>query len=74
MVPAPKAPFDDLVAATVTFMKDNPYLWQVGFGSLLLGVVLSVIIKFTSKKRKSDVSKKSDASKKSGAKKSAKRE
>ncbi|KAL1502193.1 hypothetical protein ABEB36_007371 [Hypothenemus hampei] len=68
IVPVPKSPFDDLVAATVTFMKDNPYLWQLGFGSLLLGVILATLIKFL--KRKSEKKVKSSTQKKTSSKKS----
>ncbi|CAG9759698.1 unnamed protein product [Ceutorhynchus assimilis] len=77
-VPVPKSPFDDLVAATVTFMKDNPYLWQVGFASLLLGVVLSGFLKFCrNKKEKTDkgsLKGQSQKSKSGASKKSAKKE
>ncbi|XP_066255448.1 thioredoxin domain-containing protein [Euwallacea similis] len=75
IVPVPKAPFDDLVAATVTFMKENPYLWQVGFGSLLGGLILSIVIRVLKRKpAESKGNNKSEKAKKSGAKKSAKRE
>lgn len=76
-VPVPKTPFDDLVATTVTFMKENPYLWQVGFGSLLLGLVLSAamkLLKKSDKKATEKSSSKNGSQKKSAGKKSAKRE
>nr|AEE62060.1 unknown [Dendroctonus ponderosae] len=69
-VPVPKSPFDDLIAATVTFMKDNPYLWQVGFGSLLLGLVISTVLKFLKKSEK--VEEKSSKSQKKSKKTSKK--
>ncbi|XP_050296804.1 thioredoxin domain-containing protein [Anthonomus grandis grandis] len=73
-VPVPKSPFDDLVAATVTFMKENPYLWQVGFGSLLLGILLPTIMKFFKKSTKEEKSSNKSSQKKASTKKPVKKE
>lgn len=75
VVPVPKSPFDDLVAATVTFMRENPYLWQIGFGTFVVGLVLSAILKIFKKSPPAQkTSSKSSSQKKSATKKSAKKE
>lgn len=66
-VPVPKSPFDDFVAMVVMYMKENPWLWQLGFGTFLLGLIASLITKFTRKtvpeKKKSDKKDKKEKSK-----------
>ncbi|CAH1100544.1 unnamed protein product [Psylliodes chrysocephalus] len=51
----------------VMYMKENPWLWQLGFGTFLLGLIASLITKFTRKtvpeKKKSDKKDKKEKSK-----------
>ncbi|XP_060526097.1 thioredoxin domain-containing protein [Cylas formicarius] len=60
-VPVPKSPFDDLVAMIAAYFKENPWVWQIGFATFLLGLIMSVVIKFigkTTEKQKQQKSKK----------------
>lgn len=48
-VPLPKAPFDDLVALVVDYLRQNPWVIQLGVVTFILGLIGSLIIKFKSK-------------------------
>lgn len=71
-IPVPKSPFDDLIALTVTIMKENPYLRQIGFATFILGLVAYILMIFL--KKIPTVPKSKSAQKKSSTKKSSKRE
>ncbi|CAG9813013.1 unnamed protein product [Phaedon cochleariae] len=64
-VPVPKSPFDDFVALVVDYMRQNPWQWQIGFGCFFIGLVASLINRFTGKtvpeKKPEKKSKKSDS-------------
>ncbi|XP_050502706.1 thioredoxin domain-containing protein [Diabrotica virgifera virgifera] len=57
-VPVPKSPFDDFVAMVVEYMRENPWLWQLGGGTFVLGLLGSLFVRFFLKsapaKKKSD--------------------
>ncbi|CAG9865458.1 unnamed protein product [Phyllotreta striolata] len=59
-VPLPKTPFDDFVTMVAMYMKENPWLWQLGFGTFVLGLFASLITRFT---RKAPAEKKKSAKK-----------
>lgn len=48
-VPLPKSPFDDFTAMVVDYMRENPWLWQLGLGMFVLGLLASFVMKFTRK-------------------------
>ncbi|KAF7276996.1 hypothetical protein GWI33_009576, partial [Rhynchophorus ferrugineus] len=67
-IPVPKSPFDDLLALTVSVMKENPYLLQIGFGSFVFGIVISLLIKFLRKQPAKPTKSKASKSKKAAKK------
>lgn len=50
-IPLPKAPFDDFTALIADYLRQNPWLWQLGFATFILGLVFSLYVKFKSKKK-----------------------
>ncbi|KAJ8953028.1 hypothetical protein NQ314_007402 [Rhamnusium bicolor] len=49
IVPLPKSPFDDFTAMLADYLKENPWLWQIGFGTFIIGLIASLILKYTQK-------------------------
>ncbi|CAH0551730.1 unnamed protein product [Brassicogethes aeneus] len=63
-VPLPKSPFDDLIALIVDYLRQNQWLWMVGLGTFVSGLMASVILRFAPKKKdKKTESKKNDTEK-----------
>lgn len=48
-VPLPKSPFDDFTAMVADYLRENPWLWQLGLGTFVLGLLASLIPRFTKK-------------------------
>lgn len=44
-VPHPKTPFDDLTASIANYIRENPWLFQIGFGTFLIGLIVSLLMK-----------------------------
>lgn len=42
-VPLPKTPFDDLVSLIADYFRQNPWVWQVGFGTFIFGLLMSIL-------------------------------
>lgn len=47
IVPLPKSLFDDFIAMVVDYMRENPWLWQLGLGTFVLGLLASLVTRFT---------------------------
>ncbi|KAG5863338.1 hypothetical protein JTB14_000247 [Gonioctena quinquepunctata] len=66
-VPLPKSPFDDFVALTVDLLRENQWLWQVGFGTFIVGLFAALLIRSMQKKvpekKKSEKKEKKEKSK-----------
>ncbi|XP_023016501.2 protein disulfide-isomerase A4 [Leptinotarsa decemlineata] len=45
-VPLPKSPFDDFVALVVDYMREFPWLWQLGFITFVAGLIGAVVARF----------------------------
>ncbi|KAF5285398.1 hypothetical protein FQA39_LY16652 [Lamprigera yunnana] len=50
-IPLPKAPFDDLTSLIADYLRQNPWLWQLGIIMFFLGLIASLIVKAKSKKK-----------------------
>lgn len=50
-IPLPKAPFDDFTALVADYLRQNPWLWQLGAVTFVVGLIASLIVKFKSKKK-----------------------
>lgn len=50
-IPLPKAPFDDFTALIADYLRQNPWLWQLGLATFILGLLFSLYVKFKSKKK-----------------------
>lgn len=48
-VPLPKSPFDDFTAMVADYMRANPWLWQLGFGTFAVGLLASFATRFLKK-------------------------
>lgn len=48
-VPLPKSPFDDFTAMVADYMRENPWLWQLGLGTFAFGLLASLVTRFTKK-------------------------
>ncbi|XP_018577248.1 thioredoxin domain-containing protein [Anoplophora glabripennis] len=46
-VPVPKSPFDDFTAMIADYLRENPWVWQIGFGTFILGVIASFFTRHT---------------------------
>ncbi|XP_018322234.2 thioredoxin domain-containing protein [Agrilus planipennis] len=43
-VPVPKSPFDDLIAAIVVYLKENPWVWQFGGMTFVIGLIAALLV------------------------------
>ncbi|KAF5279671.1 hypothetical protein FQR65_LT15306 [Abscondita terminalis] len=50
-IPLPKAPFDDFTALIADYLRQNPWLWQLGAATFVLGLIAALIVKLKSKKK-----------------------
>jgi len=57
-VPVPKSPFDDFTAMIADYLRQNPWLWQLGGGTFVVGLLLSVVMKLRSGTKSEEKSKK----------------
>jgi len=55
-VPVPKSPFDDFTAMIADYLRQNPWLWQIGAGTFVLGVILSLLAKVRSGRKSEEKS------------------
>ncbi|PSN55148.1 hypothetical protein C0J52_00646 [Blattella germanica] len=62
-VPVPKSPFDDFLQMIVDYLRDNPWIWKIGFGSVGFTVLSIIIIISKLKAKKPPVAKKTKKSK-----------
>lgn len=62
-VPVPKSPFDDFLQMVVDYLRDNPWIWKIGFGSVGFTILSIFIIISKLKSKKPPVTKKSKKSK-----------
>ncbi|KDR19858.1 thioredoxin domain-containing protein [Zootermopsis nevadensis] len=62
-VSAPKSPFDDFLQMIVDYLRDSPWIWKIGFGSVGFTVLSIFIIISKLKAKKPPVTKKSKKSK-----------
>ncbi|XP_069681667.1 thioredoxin domain-containing protein [Periplaneta americana] len=62
-VPVPKSPFDDFLQMIVDYLRDNPWIWKIGFGSVGFTILSIFIIISKLKAKKPPVTKKSKKSK-----------
>ncbi|PNF30252.1 hypothetical protein B7P43_G01228 [Cryptotermes secundus] len=63
IVPVPKSPFDDFLQMIVDYLRDNPWIWKIGFGSVGFTILSIFIIISKLKAKKPTVTKKSKKSK-----------
>lgn len=63
-VPLPKSPFDDLIAIVVDYLRENPWLWQLGLGTFVLGLLASLVTRLTQKTPEKKESQKKDKNEK----------
>lgn len=63
IVPVPKSPFDDFLQMIVDYLRDNPWIWKIGFGSVGFTILSIFIIISKLKAKKPPVTKKSKKSK-----------
>lgn len=51
IVPVPKSPFDDFLQMMVDYLRDNPWIWKIGFGSVGFTVfsIYIIILKLKAK-------------------------
>lgn len=47
IVPLPKSVFDDFIAMVADYLRENPWLWQLGLGTFVLGLLASLVTRFT---------------------------
>lgn len=64
-VPLPKSPFDDLTASIANYIRENPWLFQVGFGTFIIGLVASWLMKRAQRNTAPAASKKKEKKEKS---------
>ncbi|KAE8738656.1 hypothetical protein FOCC_FOCC015858 [Frankliniella occidentalis] len=70
-IPPPKSPFDDFTQMIADYLRENPWIFWVGFASFVIGLIFSLIQKRRSKsvsKTKSDSKSDSKSSKESSKK------
>lgn len=41
---------DDFVAIVADYLKENTWLWQIGLASFGIGIIVSLLMKFTQRK------------------------
>lgn len=67
-IPVPKSPFDDFTQMIADYLRENPWIFYVGFGSFIMGLIISALQKRRAKS--SEKSKSETKSSKEGSKKS----
>lgn len=50
-VPVPKSPFDDFTALIADYLRQNPWVWQLGAATFVLGLIAALLAKFKSGKK-----------------------
>ncbi|KAF2885523.1 hypothetical protein ILUMI_20673 [Ignelater luminosus] len=57
-VPLPKSTLDDFTALVMDYIRENPWLWQIGVGAFIIGLLVSFLMKRKSAKQVQKTTKK----------------
>lgn len=67
-IPVPKSPFDDFTQMIADYLRENPWIFLVGIGSFVIGLIISLL-----QKRKSSAASKTKSESKQSSKESSKK-